>query len=85
MASLTITVPDAMVPDLVAAVKYAHPEIDFTGMTDAQSARRVIRDYLRVMYVDWRRMNTRQVLLAALNAQEQDEVDVARTDAEQIV
>lgn len=48
MAQLTITVPDALVPRVVAALTWAYPnEVDPATMTNAEIARRCLRRWIR--------------------------------------
>jgi len=52
MATLTITVPDAMVPMMVAAVRDQHPEYGALG--DVAAVKQVALDALKDCYVAWK-------------------------------
>jgi hypothetical protein len=52
MATVTITVPDAMVPAMVAAVRDQHPE--YAALADAAAVKQVALDALRDCYVSWK-------------------------------
>lgn len=53
MASLTITVPDAIIPTLLEALRWKYPEIDVTNLTAAQQGRRFIAALLKAVYTEY--------------------------------
>lgn len=45
LAQLTVTVPDALVPRVMAAIRASQPEA--VGLTDAQAARQFLASHIR--------------------------------------
>ena len=70
MASITITVDDALVGPLLTALKWKYPEVDIEGLTLAQQGKRYIRTLLRDVYREYKvDLATREASLAYFAAQ----------------
>lgn len=54
MATLTITIDDALVAPLLGALAWKYPQVDLTGLTDAQMGRRYMRAMLVETWVEYR-------------------------------
>lgn len=54
MASLTITIPDALAADVLAALKWKYPQVDVEGRTALGAARRILRHMLVEVYREYR-------------------------------
>jgi hypothetical protein len=53
MASITISVPDAIVQDLVDAMKFYHQEVNVDGLNNGQAAKKIILSQLKREYTDY--------------------------------
>jgi len=69
MASITITVPDALVPRLTAAMRAAFPQ--HADLADGQAFKRVTSDYWRRMLADYETAQASRAASAQVDAQEQ--------------
>lgn len=84
MATLEITVPDALVTPLLSALAWKYPDIDVTGLTAVGKGRRYLREFLRDAFVDYA---VHQGILSANTAfiaAQQAARDAARTGVEGI-
>jgi hypothetical protein len=52
MATLSITVPDALVPRVAEALKTAYAHVDVDGLNDGQAARKIIISIIRRCLID---------------------------------
>jgi len=59
MATLTLTVPDALADDVLPALKWKYPQVDVKGRTALGAARRILRHMLTEVYFEhlWAQRN----------------------------
>ena len=84
MANVTVSVPDAIAPRVVVAMKEDNPDIDFTGMTQLQTAKACIRAYMKRTLIAH---EGSAAALAMRNAMQQSVIDAqtaASADADTI-
>lgn len=67
MATLSITVPDAMVPAVFDALVWKYPEVDITGLAMGPAARKIVRHILVEAYKEHRITVDNTTLLADYN------------------
>lgn len=54
MASITISVPDEYLPDLVAALRWKYPTLSDETPADGALAKAIIRECLRGIYAEYK-------------------------------
>ncbi len=81
MASLTITVNDALVPDLLDALIWKFPNVDISGLGAAAAAKKFAVEFMRDVYKEYRTTVENTTLLAEYNAQFQAAKDAAAAEA----
>ena len=84
MATLSITIPDAMVPAVFDALVWKYPKVDITGLAMGAAARKIIRHVLVEAYKEHRVTLDNTTLLANYNALLASAKAAADTDAGQI-
>lgn len=84
MATLTLTVPDAMVPALFDALVWKHPEVDITGLAMGAAARKILRAMLVEVYKEHRVAVENVTLLTAYNGELAATKAAVDTEAEAI-
>lgn len=52
MATISITIPDALVPRVINAIRGVYPT-ETTGLTDSEAARAVIKFWVRQTVMEW--------------------------------
>jgi len=59
MATLTLTVPDELALEVLAALKWKYPQVDVAGLTATAAARRILRHMLTEVYLEhlWAQRN----------------------------
>lgn len=68
MATLTLTIPDALVPAVLAALKWKYAGVDVTGLGPAAAARKILRHVLIETYREHQVTLRNTALLADYNA-----------------
>lgn len=53
MATLSLEVPDAIAMDVLNALKWKYPDVNIDGLTNVAAARRIVRNMLRDVYLEW--------------------------------
>lgn len=79
MATLTLNVPDDLLPRVMTALRSLN-SAQYAGMTDAQVAREALRFYLRQVLTAYEE----DVAVAAVQAKRQQARDTAWTDSNRI-